>query len=145
MTKGIIALLIAQGVFLLGFGLKKTDRTIGEMNFGVFSVSLAVKDIGASKAFYESLGFTALEGAGSIDDKWLIMEKDGVKIGLFEGMFPDNILTFNPSDAREIHGAVQKNGIPVIYSMGMEDASGPCSFSIADPDGNPILFDQFGE
>lgn len=113
------------------------------MDLGIFSLSLTVKDIAASKAFYENLGFEPLEGAGSVADKWLILIKEEVKIGLFQDMFPQNILTFNPPDARSLHQRVKDFGAEVAYANGMDKAEGPCSFSVLDPDGNPILFDQF--
>ncbi len=145
MTKPTLFLLIANAMILLGFGMNKTNTEMTKMDFGHFSVSLAVNDIQASKTFYESLGFTPLEGAGGVEQKWLILTKDDVKIGLFEGMFPENVLTFNPSDVRSIHALVEKNGISVVHSNGLENTTGPCSFAITDPDGNPILFDQFAE
>lgn len=77
--------------------------------------------------------------------KWKILTKDDVKIGLFEGMFLEDVLTFNPSDVRSIHALVEKHGISVVHSKGLENKAGPYSFAITDPDGNPILFDQFTE
>lgn len=116
-------------------------------SFGNHSTSLAVKDIAASKVFYEKLGFQPLEGLGSVEDKWLIMIREDVKIGLFEGMFEENIITFNPSDARSIHNQL-KSEESISFLMESETISnekGPCHFCIADPDGNQILFDQHNE
>lgn len=112
------------------------------LDLGTFSMSLAVKDIGASLAFYEKLGFQPIENAGSVEQKWLLLSNGITKIGLFQGMFPTNTLTFNPADARAILAALQEKGIETTFSMGMENTEGPCSFAIADPDGNPILIDQ---
>ncbi len=112
------------------------------MDLGIFSISLAVKDIATSKSFYEKLGFKPVAGAGSVADKWLILKKDAIKIGLFQDLFPHNTLTFNPTDARSIYKVVEEHKIPVLYSAGLDQERGPCSFSFLDPDGNPILFDQ---
>ncbi len=110
---------------------------------GQHSTSLAVKDIIKSKSFYETLGFSALDGLGSVDDKWLIMQKDGVTIGLFQDMFESNIITFNPNDARSIHKYLKEKGVEFLMeSDTLNEESGPCHFSIADPDGNQILVDQ---
>lgn len=114
------------------------------MNIGFSSYSLAVKDIKKSKAFYETLGFEGLPEGGSVEEKWLIMQNGETKIGLFQDMFPDNIITFNPENARAIHDVVETANINVISaSKNIKDESGPCNFMIADPDGNQILFDQF--
>lgn len=110
------------------------------------SLSLAVKDISASKAFYEKLGFKALEEFGSIEEKWLIMEKDSMKIGLFQDMFDENIITFNPTDARSIYQDLKEKDLDFLMaSESIADEKGPCHFCIADPDGNQILFDQHNE
>lgn len=111
------------------------------MELGQFSVSLAVKDIAKSKAFYEVLGFNACEGCGSVEDKWLIMQLGTTVIGLFEGMFDDNILTFNPSDARAIEKHIKANGYEIV--SGTTGESGPTHCVLKDPDGNNIMFDQF--
>ena len=145
MKKTTLTVLAIMTVSLFGFGINKTNKEMTTMDFGTFSVSLAVKDINASITFYESLGFSRIEGAGSIEQKWVILKKDDVKIGLFEGMFDQNILTFNPTDARGIHAKVEKAGVSVAHSSGLENESGPCSFVIVDPDGNPILFDQHND
>lgn len=113
------------------------------LNLGQHSTSLAVKNIQASKDFYEVLGFKTLDGLGSVEDKWLIMQKDGVTIGLFQDMFEENIITFNPTDARAIHNYLREQGVDfLIESESLKNDSGPCHFAFADPDGNQILIDQ---
>lgn len=121
------------------------------MDLGCFSVSLSVKDITQSKAFYEKLGFKVF--AGDIEHKYLIMKNGQHNIGLFEGMFEGNMLTFNPGwdqhaqeldafeDIREINQQLKANQIDV-SSDSFENEQGPASFSVTDPDGNVILFDQ---
>ena len=121
------------------------------MSPGAFSISLAVKDIHASKSFYEKLGFS--EFGGNIDQGWLILKNGSSLIGLFQGMFEKNILTFNPgwdqdaqpldvfSDVREIQKNLKAAGIQFETETD-ETTSGPASFVILDPDGNPVLFDQ---
>jgi catechol 2,3-dioxygenase-like lactoylglutathione lyase family enzyme len=121
------------------------------MELGAFSVSLTVKDIQASKAFYEKLGFEFF--GGDISQNWVILKNGDVVIGLFQGMFDTNMLTFNPgwdsnaqkledfTDVREIQRRLKEDGVEFI-SEADESTSGPASFMIADPDGNPVLFDQ---
>jgi lactoylglutathione lyase len=121
------------------------------MKLGAFSVSLTVKDIYASKSFYENLGFTAL--GGDITQNWLIMKNESCVIGLFQGMFEKNILTFNPgwnenaenldsfTDVRDLQKQLKEKGIKILTEAD-ETSEGPASFIIEDPDGNPILFDQ---
>ena len=121
------------------------------MELGAFSISLAVKDIHASQAFYEKLGFS--EFGGDIDQNWLIMKNGSVVIGLFQGMFEENILTFNPgwdqdaqplesfTDIRDLQRQLKEKGIEFV-SEADQDSTGPASFTLMDPDGNPILFDQ---
>jgi lactoylglutathione lyase len=121
------------------------------MDLGNFSVSLAVKDIAASKAFYEKLGFTVFMGDQA--QGWLIMKNGEHVIGLFQGMFEKNILTFNPgwnsdaqplgefTDVRELQRRLMEQGVTMI-SQADESTTGPASFMIADPDGNQILVDQ---
>lgn len=116
------------------------------LKLGNHSTSLAVKDIAASKAFYEKLGFKAIDGLGSVDEKWLILQKDGVNIGLFQDMFEENIITFNPTDARSIYKKLKDDEIEFLMeSPTIHDEKGICHFCIADPDGNQILFDQHNE
>jgi predicted lactoylglutathione lyase len=121
------------------------------MQLGTFSVSLAVKDIEASKQFYQKLGFEAF--AGDQSQNWLIMKNGPHAIGLFQGMFEKNILTFNPgwdsdaqpvkdfTDIRELQRRVKESGVSLL-SEADQDSSGPASFMVVDPDGNTILFDQ---
>lgn len=121
------------------------------MKLGAFSVSLAVKDIEASKGFYEKLGFTVFGGDQA--QNWLIMKNGDHVIGLFQGMFDKNILTFNPGwdqnaqplatfmDVRELQRQLKEQGITML-SEADESSTGPASFVIVDPDGNPILVDQ---
>ena len=121
------------------------------MQLGAFSVSLAVKDIKTSKAFYEKLGFEKF--SGNIDENWLIMKNADTVIGLFQGMFENNILTFNPgwtqnakilnsfSDVRELQKELKEKGVE-FNTEADESTTGPASFVIADPDGNSILVDQ---
>lgn len=117
------------------------------MNPNNHSLSLAVKDIHASKAFYEKLGFEPVEGTGPIEHNWIILQKGHSLIGLFQGMFDENIITFNPEDARSIyHQLKDKEGITILMeSESIHAEKGPCHFCIADPDGNQILFDQHNE
>jgi catechol 2,3-dioxygenase-like lactoylglutathione lyase family enzyme len=121
------------------------------MQLGAFSVSLSVKDIHASKVFYEALGFKQF--GGDIDQNWLILKNGNCVIGLFQGMFEGNILTFNPgwdqnaaalgtfTDIRELQRHLKGAGIP-LTSEADENTSGPASLTLVDPDGNAILFDQ---
>lgn len=121
------------------------------MDLGAFSISLAVKDIQASKAFYEKLGFEAF--GGNPEQNWLILRNGRHVIGLFQGMFDKNILTFNPgwdqaaqeldgfTDVRELQKRLREHGV-VLLSEADEGTSGPASFMTVDPDGNPILVDQ---
>jgi catechol 2,3-dioxygenase-like lactoylglutathione lyase family enzyme len=121
------------------------------MNLGAFSMSLSVKDIHASKAFYEILGFTVF--AGDINKNFLILKNGNAIIGLFHGMFPGNILTFNPGwdenanlvpgfeDVRSIQRHLKSQGIR-LETEANEVSSGPANFVVTDPDGNVILIDQ---
>ncbi len=132
-------------VIITGFTSKiihETSTNTTHMDLGTFSISLTVKDIATSKAYYEKLGFEALEGAGSVKDKWLIMVNDGINIGLFQDMFPKNTITFNPKNAREIHQTLSEAGVEILSASAIENESGPCHFTMQDPDGNPILVDQ---
>lgn len=121
------------------------------MELGAFSISLNVKDIHLSKAFYEKLGFTVT--GGNIDQNWIILKNNQTVIGLFQGMFPENILTFNPgwdqnanpvdsfTDIRQIQEALKSKDIQ-FESQADPNTSGPAHFIIKDPDGNTILVDQ---
>ncbi len=121
------------------------------MKLGAFSVSLNVKDINRSKEFYEKLGFQVM--GGDVNQNWLIMKNESTVIGLFQGMFEKNILTFNPgwnenaenlesfTDVRDLQKQLKEQGIEIL-SGADETTEGPASFTIEDPDGNPILVDQ---
>lgn len=121
------------------------------MELGAFSVSLAVKDIHASFAFYQKLGFEKM--GGDIEQNWLILKNGTTVIGLFQGMFEKNIMTFNPgwdqsaspleqfADVRQIQQKLKEEGID-LASEADESTTGPANFTLVDPDGNPILFDQ---
>lgn len=121
------------------------------MKLGAFSVSLNVKDIHRSKAFYEKLGFETL--GGDINQNWLIMKNEHTVIGLFQGMFEKNALTFNPgwnsnaenlddfTDVRELQKKLKEEGIELIQEAN-DSTEGPAYIALEDPDGNPILIDQ---
>lgn len=121
------------------------------MELGAFSISISVKNIHASKEFYEKIGFSVF--AGSLEQNYLIMKNQTSLIGLFQGMFQGNILTFNPGwdenaqnlnsfdDIRIIQGKIISKGIEINPKITME-SEGPASFMITDPDGNVILLDQ---
>lgn len=121
------------------------------MQLGNFSVSLTVKDIGKSHEFYTALGFEPV--AGEAEQGWLILKNGSTKIGLFQGMFDRNLLTFNPgwdadgnalaqfTDVRELQRTLKARGIELIEEAD-ETGEGPAHFTLTDPDGNPILFDQ---
>jgi lactoylglutathione lyase len=121
------------------------------MNLGAFSISLAVQNLEASKTFYEKFGFTVFGGDAS--QNWLIMKNGDHVIGLFQGMFDKNILTFNPgwdsnaaklgtfTDVREIQRQLKQQGV-ALQSEADESTTGPASFVAVDPDGNSILVDQ---
>ena len=121
------------------------------MDLGAFSVSLAVKDLEASRKFYEKFGFKAF--AGDASKKWLILKNGDHVIGLFQGMFQGNILTFNPgwdqnaqnlatfTDIRDLQRQLKAQGVQLL-SEADESTTGPASFMAVDPDGNQLLFDQ---
>ncbi len=121
------------------------------MDLGAFSVSLAVKDLEASKTFYEKFGFKVF--AGDASQNWLILKNGEHAIGLFQGMFEKNILTFNPgwdsnarkldsfTDVRDLQRQLKARGV-TFASEADESTTGPASFVAVDPDGNPILVDQ---
>ena len=121
------------------------------MELGTFSISLAVKDLQASRRFYEKLGFTSFAGEPSTG--WLILKNGDSVIGLFQGMFDKNILTFNPgwdqnaqplpsyTDVRELQRLLRADGMHFVTEAD-ESTSGPASFIVVDPDGNPVLVDQ---
>ena len=121
------------------------------MQLGAFSISLAVNNLEASRAFYEKFGFQTF--AGDASQNWLILKNGDSVIGLFQGMFEKNVLTFNPgwdgnaqnlesfTDVRELQRQLKSHGVP-FATEAEEGATGPASFMVMDPDGNPILVDQ---
>jgi catechol 2,3-dioxygenase-like lactoylglutathione lyase family enzyme len=121
------------------------------MELGAFSISLTVKDIEVSKTFYEKLGFEFF--GGDISQNWVILKNGSTVIGLFQGMFEKNSLTFNPgwtsdaqeldvfTDVRELQRQLKAQGVEILAEAD-EDTTGPASFVVVDPDGNPILVDQ---
>ena len=121
------------------------------MELGAFSISLSVKDIDVSKSFYEKFGFTVFGGDAS--QNWLILKNGDTIIGLFQGMFEKNMLTFNPgwnadaqtlgtfTDVRELQRQLKAEGVELLNEAD-ESSTGPASFMAVDPDGNPILVDQ---
>ena len=121
------------------------------MDLGNFSISLAVKDLAASRAFYEKLGLQVAGGEAS--QGWLIMKGPGYAVGLFQGMFDKNVLTFNPGwdadarplgtfmDVRDIQRRLRAAGVELVREAN-EETSGPASCVVVDPDGNPVLIDQ---
>ena len=121
------------------------------MQLGAFSISLSVKDLAASQAFYAQFGFTAF--AGNADQNWLILKNGDHVIGLFQGMFEKNTLTFNPgwdqgakplanfTDVRELQRALKAQGVSLLAEAD-EGGQGPAFFMAMDPDGNPVLVDQ---
>lgn len=147
-------------VFVVGLlaGVVSTNLTqdpapkkVEPVELGNFSVSLTVEDLKASRAFYEKLGFT--EAAGSMKQKWIVLQNGTAKIGLFQGMFEKNMLTFNPGwgsdkqelkefqDVRAIQRVLKERGVPFTLEAD-EKTDGPAFFQVTDPDGNPILVDQ---
>jgi catechol 2,3-dioxygenase-like lactoylglutathione lyase family enzyme len=124
------------------------------MRLGNFSVSLAVKDLSASRAFYEKLGFEAIGGDAS--QNWLILQSGTSTIGLFQGMFEKNVLTFNPGwnhrmerleefdDVRVLQRELEARGLELV-TRADESTTGPAHLTLIDPDGNPILVDQHVE
>ncbi len=121
------------------------------MDLGAFSISLAVKDLEASRSFYERLGFTVFMGDAS--QGWLILKNGTHTIGLFQGMFERNVMTFNPgwdadakplgafTDVRELQRRLKAAGV-ALQQEANENSTGPASFIVVDPDGNPIFVDQ---
>lgn len=145
-----LAHILLSGLILAAATQAPPPAARSPMPLGNFSVSLTVQDIGAAKAFYEKLGFTQIGGDPA--QRWVIMKNGSTNIGLFQGMFPRNALTFNPGwdqdgsptgafeDVRAIQRRLREAGLDV--GAPIASASGPASFTLTDPDGNPILFDQ---
>ena len=157
--KYLLCLGLAAGAALLAFaagspgdGAKNPEpKEIPPMKLGAFSVSLGVKDIAASRAFYEKLGFKPVMGDEA--QNWLILRNGETTIGLFHGMFKGNILTFNPGwtsqceplkefeDVRKIQQRLKASGL-ALTTEAEESTTGPASLTLVDPDGNQILLDQ---
>lgn len=128
------------------------DTQPGTLELGAFSLSLNVADLGASVDFYARLGFVPM--GGNADEGWLILRNRETTLGLFQGMFERNMLTFNPgltarmerieryTDIRDLERSLEEAGLPVDSAI-EPDSTGPGSFTLTDPDGNPILIDQF--
>lgn len=141
---GLVAVAVAVGATV-------ATQSNPPMKLGASSFSLSVKDLAASRAFYEKLGFR--EVMGDAKQNWLILRNGETTLGLFQGMFPRNMLTFNPGwtsqnqplpefdDVREIQRQLKAQGVK-LDSEADETTKGPASFMLTDPDGNPILFDQ---
>ena len=153
MTKLAAALVGAAiaGVVVAGSPSRAEGPKEERVELGNFSVSLAVKDLAASRAFYEKLGFKA--GFGDAKKNWLILQNGACTIGLFQGMFERNMLTFNPGwtasaqpletfqDVRDIQRVLKERGLkPTVEAD--ETSKGPASLIVTDPDGNPVLIDQ---
>ncbi len=148
---GFAAIALAGCAWLAEPPGSAAPASVDAPRLGNFSVSLAVKDLGASRAFYEKLGFRAITGDPA--KGWLILQNDTATLGLFQGMFPRNTLTFNPGwdramrtlpaydDVRDIQKALKARGL-VPVSAADESTTGPASLMLVDPDGNPVLIDQ---
>lgn len=143
---------LAGAVFVSSASAQSTPaREKKTMEFGNFSVSLAVKDIKASMAFYEKLDFVPV--AGKLEQNWIVLQNGAARIGLFQGMFDKNIMTFNPGwskdketlpsfqDVRELQRTLKARGIVMAVEVD-EKTEGPGYFKLNDPDGNAILVDQ---
>lgn len=129
---------------------RMVSGSVDVMELGAFSVSLAVSNLKESREFYERLGFSAV--GGDADQGWLILRNGDTTLGLFQGMFESNMLTFNPgwnqageetqsfTDVRDIQSGLQSDGVALLSEV--ETKVGPGSFMLTDPDGNVILFDQ---
>jgi len=153
MSTRALVLIVASSV-MLGLGAwtgAAAEKERPRMELGAFSISLAVKDLAASRAFYETLGFSAV--AGEDTDHYLIMRNGTTNIGLFQGLFEENILTFNPGwtnlgeetesfqDVREIQARLKDAGVELLMQADPE-SDGPAHVVFTDPDGNQILIDQ---
>ena len=156
MARLVLCLLVCVlGSFASNQATKSQTGQVAEgkqISLGKFSVSLAVKDLAASRAFYEKLGFRSVSGNPA--KNWIVLENDTSTIGLFQGMFAKNMMTFNPGwdrtratlpdfdDVREIQKALTSRGLE-LTTKADESTTGPASLMLNDPDGNPILVDQY--
>ncbi|GJM45315.1 MAG: hypothetical protein DHS20C21_21570 [Gemmatimonadota bacterium] len=135
-----IVLLVVIPVLIACVGQAMSAGSSGKkVDLGGFSISLAVKDIQASRAFYETLGFEAYDDHA--DENWLILKNGPATIGLFQGMFENNIITFTPGDVRSIQRRVKAAGITPVTEAD-ETTDGPAHMVLTDPDGNNVLLDQ---
>lgn len=146
--KFINCLITLAAATFVSFTFAQESKT---MELGNFSVSLAVKDIKASLAFYEKLGFKPV--GGKLEQNWIVLQNGSAKIGLFQGMFPKNLMTFNPGwsqdrvvlerfqDVRELQRKLKAGGLTLAVEAD-ETTQGPAHFVVTDPDGNDLLFDQ---
>ena len=142
---------LAAVAFTTSLSQEKQARKDEPVQLGNFSVSLTVKDVKASKAFYEKLGFEQV--GGKLEQNWVVLQNGTATVGLFQGMFEKNMLTFNPGwnakketlkefqDVRELQRTLKTRGI-ALKPEADESGDGPAFFMLADPDGNPILVDQ---
>jgi catechol 2,3-dioxygenase-like lactoylglutathione lyase family enzyme len=142
---------LAAVTLLTTLSQDKQAKKDDPVQLGNFCISLNVKDIKTSKAFYEKLDFK--QTRGSVEQKWVVLMNGTTTIGLFQGMFPKNMLTFNPGwdwkkeslkdfeDVREIQRTLKARGLK-LETEADEGKDGPASFTLVDPDGNPILVDQ---
>ena len=152
LTAGLLATLTSCGMVDTNETPSAVEaRSEQTMDLGNFSISLAVKDLSASRAFYENLGFSAIGGEAT--QNWLILRNGHAIVGLFQGMFENNIMTFNPgwdadgknvesfTDIRDLQKQLKASGVALIMEAD-ESTTGPASVTLADPDGNVILLDQ---
>jgi predicted lactoylglutathione lyase len=142
---------LAAVTLINNFPQDKPSMKNEPVQLGNFSVSLTVKDIKASKAFYEKLDFKQVNG--KIEQNWLVLQNGTTTIGLFQGMFDKNVMTFNPGwtpaketlkdfqDVRELQKTLKARGVK-LETEADENSEGPASFTLLDPDGNPIYVDQ---
>jgi predicted enzyme related to lactoylglutathione lyase len=145
---GALAVVAIAGTATIPSSQRKEKKT---MDLGNFSVSLTVKDIRASKAFYEKLDFK--EVGGKLEENWIVLQNGSARVGLFQGMFDKNIMTFNPGwgkdketltdfqDVRELQHTFKARGLTMTPEAD-ETTEGPAYFMVTDPDGNALLFDQ---
>ncbi len=151
LAAGVFPVLMLWQTLLAPAAAQNSKAELSPLELGNFSVSLAVKDLNKSKEFYEKLGFKVIVGAPA--GKFLILQNETGTIGLFEGLFEKNILTFNPvgigtrsalkefSDVRDIQKTLVERGLTLVTKAD-EASTGPASLLIIDPDGNPVLIDQ---
>lgn len=148
----LLLVVVLVSFSLIGAGTTQTnDAQKQPLEFGNFSVSLAVKDIHASLAFYQKLDFKQV--GGNLAQNWVVLQNGTARIGLFQGMFDKNILTFNPGwnkdketlanfqDVRELQRALKSRGLTLAPEADMT-TTGPAFFEVTDPDGNTLLVDQ---